>query len=753
MAQPGAVSGPRRLLRRLRDVMAGPASAQDRLDKIVRIIAGDMVAEVCSCYVMRAGEVLELFATEGLNPTAVHRTRLRVGEGLVGDIAAFARPLMLADAQAHPKFAYRPETGEEIFRSLMGVPVLRAGRVLGVLVVQNRTRRNYTEEEVEALQIIAMVLAEMISSGDLVDPEELAEVDNPAWTRGRLEGQRLVGGMAIGHVVLHQPNVRISTMVAEDPAKERERLRSALSGLQDAVDRILAEPDFEGGEHRDVLETYRMFARDTGWLKRIEEVINSGLTAEAAVMRVQEDTRMRMSQIVEPYLRERLLDLDDLTLRLLKHLAGVSAPDPSTLPDEIVLVARSLGPAELLDFDRSRLKAVVLEEGTHTAHVAIVARAFDLPVVGRVRGALSRIRSGALVIVDADLGAVFLQPGEDLIQTTRTAIEAGQTRRAAYAAMRDLPAITRDGRRVSLRINAGLLIDMANLEATGADGVGLYRTEIPFMIHAQFPDLQAQTDLYARVFESAKDRPVVFRTLDLGADKRLPYFPVSEEENPALGWRSIRIGLDRPALLRQQLRALLQAAAGRPFSIMFPMIADVADLDGARDLLDRELARAKELGQPVGDLRVGAMIEVPALIWQLDQLLPQVDFVSVGSNDLMQFFFASDRNNPRLAERYDLLSSAALNMMRALVEATDKAGVTLSVCGEAAGRPLEAMTLVALGVRELSMPPGGVGPVREMIRSLDAEALAHYLDSLRGAPDHSLRHKLRSFAQDHNISL
>ncbi|HZU90780.1 MAG TPA: phosphoenolpyruvate-utilizing N-terminal domain-containing protein, partial [Stellaceae bacterium] len=308
-----SLSGIRRLLRRLRDIMAGSGSAQERLERIVRIVAAEMVAEVCSAYIMRAGEVLELFATEGLRQEAVHRTRLRVGEGLVGVIAATARPLALADAQSHPDFAFRPETGEEIYHSLMGVPILRGGRVRGVLVVQNRTPRHYTDDEIEALQTIAMVVAELVASGELVNPLETAQSRGPGLAPVRLVGVRLNPGLAIGPAILHEPGPVIRQLVAEDVAAELARLRQAVAAMRQAIDALIAASHGLGaGEHRDILESYRMFAADRGWVARIADAIKSGLTAEAAVQKVRDDTRARMMQANDPYLRERLLDLEDL---------------------------------------------------------------------------------------------------------------------------------------------------------------------------------------------------------------------------------------------------------------------------------------------------------------------------------------------------------------------------------------------------------------------------------------------------------
>jgi phosphotransferase system enzyme I (PtsP) len=754
MESGGTVTASRRLLRRLRDVMAGSGSAQERLNTTVRIVAADMVAEVCSAYVMRAGEVLELFATEGLRPEAVHRTRLRVGEGLVGVIAATARPLALADAQAHPDFAYRPETGEEIFHSLMGVPILRGGRVLGVLVVQNRTQRHYTEDEVEALQTIAMVLAELVASGNLVSPLELQPSTGIGLLPIRLEGVQLNPGLAVGQAVLHEPRVVIRQIVAEDPDSELKRLRDAVQAMHSAIDRMLESPEIHG-EHRDILESYRMFAADRGWLQRMTEAVKSGITAEAAVQKVLDDTRLRMTQVSDPYIRERLLDLEDLANRLQQHLSGGPVgPQPAELPEEFVVIARSMGPAELLDYDRSRLKALVLEEGSPTAHVAIVARALDIPVVGRVKDCLAKIEAGDLIVADGDNAQVFVRPSEDIQQAVEESMRALSAQKASYAKLRDLPAVTLDGIEIQLLMNVGLLIDLPHLDASGAAGVGLYRTEIPFMVRHDFPDVPTQAELYGRILDAANGRPVVFRTLDVGGDKLLPYLPEIEDENPAMGWRAIRIALDRPAMLRQQLRAMLHAAAGRELRVMFPMVAEVAEFREARDVLDLELRRMCERGgKPPSRVHAGVMLEVPSLIWQLPALLPLVDFISVGTNDLAQFLFACDRGNPKLAGRYDVLSPALLGALREVIRKADSAGIPVSICGEMAGHPIEAMALVGIGFRSLSMVPAGIGPVKAMIRTLRAGDLEQLLTGLDSLADHTLRPKLRAFARDHNVAI
>ncbi len=750
------MSGHRRALKRLRDVMAGNGSAEERLNEIVKLVAADMIAEVCSVYIMRAGQVLELFATQGLNPDSVHRTRLRTGEGLVGTVAARARPLNLPEASSHPEFSYRPETGEEAYHSLLGVPVIRGGRVRGVLVIQNRARRHYTDEEIEALEVISVVVAELIAGGELVSPIETTTTQGNAILPTRLEGVQINGGLAMGEAVLHLPRISVPRMFAEDPDQEQDRLAEAVSSMHNALDDMLETTEIaSGGEHQDVLQAYRKIAEDRGWLRRIREAIDGGLTAEAAVQKVMDDTRARMGLVVDPYLSERVYDLEDLGNRLVQHLSGeISAASAEELPDNVVLLARNMGPAELLDYETSRLRALVLEEGSPTAHVAIVARALNIPVIGKVKGVLSQIDPLDPVIVDGENAQIFVRPGEDIQQIAIATMDLRQRRRAEFAAMRDIPATTRDKVSISLNLNAGLLMDLQSLHESGADGVGLYRTEIPFMVRSEFPGVEAQTELYANVLDQAAGKTVTFRTLDIGGDKQLPYFREYIDQNPAMGWRSIRVGLDRPGMLRQQLRAMIRAAAGRELSVMFPMIAEVAEFAAAKHLLDIELARARGRGAALpGRLKIGAMMEVPGLMWQLDALLPLVDFLSVGSNDLFQFMFASDRGNPRVADRYDVLAPGLLKLLQTLVERCEVGGVPISLCGEMAGRPIEAMALIGLGFRDISMPPASIGAVKSMVQSLSVDSLRGYLDTLLDLPDHSLRQKLRAFARDHGVDI
>lgn len=751
----GTLAGPRVLLRRLREAMAEPVGAQERLDKIVVLIASNMVAEVCSVYVLREGDTLELYATEGLNPEAVHNTRLRVGEGLVGTIAAQAEALNLTEAQEHPAFAYRPETGEERFHSFLGVPILRGGLTLGVVVVQNRARRIYTEEEVEALQTIAMVLAEIIAAREFeAAPVAAAEADRAK--AQHFDGLALSDGIALGHAVLHEPKVVVTNLIAEDVGHETARLNSAIDGLREWIDRMLVAGDVaRAGEHRDVLEAYRMLAYDRGWAERMREVVTTGLTAEAAVERVQNDTRARMLRQTDPYLRERLHDLDDLSNRLLRLLfGGAVTAAAGDLPKDTILFARNMGPAELLDYDRDRLRGLVLEEGGPNSHVAIVARALGIATVGQAADILAAIEPGDAVIVDGDSGEVHVRPPAEVEAAYADKVRFRARRQAQYAALRDTPAVSRDGRPVTMMINAGLLVELPHLAESGAGGIGLYRTEFQFLVSAAFPRMREQEKIYSAVLEAAGDKPVVFRSLDVGGDKVMPFLRHAHEENPALGWRAIRMALDRPALLRTQVRALLHAARGRTMRLMFPMIADVAEFDQAKKLVEREMDHLRKYGHALPtEVRLGAMIEVPALLWQLDELMQRVDFVSVGSNDLLQFLWACDRGNPRVAGRFDPLSPAVLRALRQLVDRAAAHGRPVALCGELAGRPLEAMALLGLGFTAISMSPPSIGPVKEMILKLDIGALQAHMAPLLAGGHASLRQPLIAFAGEHGVPL
>jgi phosphotransferase system enzyme I (PtsP) len=745
----------RQILIRLQEVMAARTSAQAKLNKVVEIIGESLSSEVCSIYLVREG-VLELFATRGLKQEAVHVTRMAMGEGLVGLIATNVETLNLDEAAAHPDFSYRPETGEDMFHSFAGVPIVRRERAIGVLCVQHMEPRRYEEVEIEALQTVAMVLSELIANAELAD-------DGPADSRvadtgtTMLHGLQLVMGMARGHAVFHQPRIHVEHTVAEDTEAERARVISAFAKMREQIDRMTGAAEFgTEGEHQEVLETYKMFAYDEGWIRRINEAIDSGLTAEAAIERVQQRTRMRMRQIDDPLLSDRMHDLEDLANRLLRIVSGqLGTAATMGLRQDAILIARNLGPAELLEYDRRRLKGVILEEGSLTAHVTIVARAMGVPVLGRVRDVRHQVSEGDLILMDVNANTLLLRPSADMDEAFENKLHVTQKRRAEFAAMRDLPSVTVDGQRVELMVNAGLREDAQALDLVGADGIGLFRTEFQFLVSATLPQREKQQRLYKDVLDAAGDRPVIFRTVDIGGDKALPYMQRDadeHEDNPAMGWRALRLALDRDGLMKAQARALLEASAGKVLNIMFPMVSEPWEYEQARALVEaqRDWLQGHRKKMPIA-VRYGAMLEVPALAEVLDLLLPRLDFLSIGTNDLTQFLFAADRAHPKLAERYDWLSIAILRFLDRVARACVAHQVPVGVCGEMGGRTLEAMALIGLGIRRLSITPASVGPVKAMIRQINASELQalmrDWLDS--GAVD--IRARLSAWAGERNI--
>ncbi len=738
----------RRLLRSLRSLMQ---SGDVRLDAIVAIIAGELSAEVCSAYALRPGEILELRATHGLNASAIGRTRLRVGEGIVGLVAATGAPLNLADAQNHPAFAYRPETGEEPYASMLAVPVRRGGRTLGVLVVQSREARHYSDLETEVLETVAMLLTDLLSAGGSDTNEGFA-----GSLPRQFDASRLSPGIVFGPIKLHGIVLAPNRLLADDPDAELVRLQHALGAMRQGLDTLIEAqlPSLlrggDGAAPRDILDATRAVAADDGWLRRVTEAVRGGLTAEAAVHRVANDFRARMRRIADPYLRERLADLEDLAGRLLAILDG-SVETRADVTGAILLVRR-LGPAQLLEWHTRGIAGVVIEEGSAGGHAAIVARALGLPAAGGARGAMDAAEAGDEAVLDADEGTLILRPDPGVRGAYELALSARAVRSATWAQLRHAPSATADGQPFKLMMNAGLALELDQLQATGADGIGLFRTEIAMMARGCVPDIAEQTAIYSRVLDVAGDRPVLFRTLDLGSDKLLPDSPRAEEENPAMGWRSLRVGLDRPAILRRQLRALLLAAAGRPLSVMFPMVATLTEFRQARGLLYAEAARVRPAP---AKLSIGTMLEIPALLWQLPELMAEADFVSIGSNDLVQFIFAADRGTPALAERYDFLSAPILRLVDQVSHAARASGTSLSLCGEAASRPLDAAVLLALGVDCLSMSASSLLPVKAALTALDLGAFRDFMHTLkRTAASHSsLREPMAAWARDHGLNV
>lgn len=747
--EPGGLAA---LFRTMHEALAVAETAQERLDKLTEVIARHVESDVCSIYLRLPSDELELYSTVGLNREAVHRTRLKWGEGLVGVVAQTKRPLVTADAPLHPNFAYRPETGEDPLHSFLGVPLIRSGKSLGVLVLQNLASRRYTDEEVGAAQAVATILAEIAASGELFDPRTTAEVGAMLHRPERLEGTPIAPGVAFGRAAFHEPPTPKHKVFSKDAAAEAARLEDGLARLQASVDAMLADSSLEDAP-REVLETYRLFAYDRGWKERMRAAAFSGLTAEAAVEQVQAENRARMAQVKDPYLRERMHDLDDLSNRLLRHLSGDVAPR-AELPEEAILIARYLGPAELLEYDRTRLKGLVLGEASATSHVAIVARALGVPAVAGFDNAISLADEGDDIIVDGGVGAVHIRPTPDIIGALNEKKALQSEQQAAFAAERGLPSVTRDGVEISLFMNVGIPLDMGNLDSAGAAGVGLFRTELQFLIGAQLPRAGVQEKLYREILDRAAGKPVVFRTADLGADKSAAYMKRREEANPAMGWRGIRMAVDRPGLFRPQIRALIAAAADRDLNILFPMITVVSEIEAARRLLDREIGLRRKRGRALpASIRLGAMIETPAAAWRIGEIAQHVDFLSVGGNDLMQFYYAADREAALTQRRYDPIEPGFLSFIAAIAAKAKEAGKPLTFCGEQASDLLAAAALIGVGVTRFSASASSIGPMRRLVRSVNAHDVSNWISERFDAPQRSLRADFETYLKGSGAAL
>lgn len=732
----------RKLLGRLRDAMAGDDTGQARLDNITALIASSIGSEVCSIYLFRDEETLELCATEGLNPEAVHQTRMRLGEGLVGRVARRGQVINTPNAPQAKGFRFMPETGEEVYSSFLGVPILRLGETLGVLVVQSKNAREYSADEVYALEVVAMVLAEMAELGAFVGEGSAMEArhSQPAMMRGTV-GQE---GVAEGHVWLHEPRVVVTNPVADDPKRELERLTEAVEQLRVGVDKMLSFSTVDK-EQTEVLETYRMFANSKGWMRRMEEDISRGLSAEAAVEKEQSLARARMGKVTDSYLRERLSDLDDLSNRLLRILTGQGRDMGAKLPDDPILVARNIGPAELLDYGRS-LKGIILEAGSVGSHAAIVARALAIPLIVHAERATVEALNGDHVMVDGEQGIVHLRPDDTVVTAFRDKIAMQAAALKRYESIRNKPAETLCGATIGLHMNAGLMADLPSLEGSGAEGVGLFRTELQFLVRNQMPKRSELSALYTRVLDAAVGKRVVFRTLDIGSDKVLPYMKPNDEPNPALGWRAIRVGLDKPGVLRMQLQALLRAANGKPLTVMFPFVAQYEEYNQAKAEMDKAIERERRLGHVLPtDIKVGAMLETPSLAFAPQKFFEEVDFLSIGGNDLKQFFFAADRENERVRRRYDTLNVSFLSFIERIVERCNVTGTPLSFCGEDAGRPVEALCLAAIGLRTLSMRPASIGPVKSLLRRTNLDDVRKIIADARHRGDMNVRPSIMDY--------
>lgn len=741
-------------LKLLREINEEQIAVEDKLNRITKVIAEQMEADGASCFISIDDNYLELFAAYGFNPNAAHRVSFRVGEGLIGNIAKYCRPLAVSDAPSHPKYVYNKEFGEDDYKSFLGVPLIRRNRSVGVLLIENREQREYSAADQEALETIAMFVADIVTSDDMAEFKNSLIKQRGLITRERVKGLSLSKGYGLGAAVLHRRRHAVTKIIAEDKDKELDRLTAAHKKMNEDLDAKFNSTKLGIGEHMDILDAYLMFAKDKGWFKKIADNVMSGLTAEAAIERAYEDMWNRLSATKDNYLKERLHDLRDVADRLHAYLSGDYENAAAADGDDIIIIAQTMGPAELMDYDYRKIRGLLIEDGTPTMHVAIVAKALNIPVIAKIKGLFEEVNRGDMIAVDGNEGYVYLNPSAEIKQKFKAKIEEKLKLQEKLAELRDLLSQTLDGIRIGHAINVGLAFDLDYLETTNCDGVGLYRTEIPFMASTVMPDVEQQIAYYKELMDKAGDKKVIFRSLDVGSDKLLPYWAGLSEENPAIGWRSIRITLDRRAILRKQIRAFLTAAEGKELNVMFPMISDLSEFEEARETLLIELEKERKFNRPVpAKVNVGLMIEVPSVVFQLDDILEKADFISVGTNDLAQFVFACDRGNPRLTERYDVLSAPFLRLMHEIVAKANEHGVYCSVCGEMASNPIEAMALIGLGYRNISSSGSAYGKVKSMIRTMNVREVSDYVQSLLKSTKKTLRPQLFAYAYDHGIEI
>lgn len=750
----------RRLIRLLKDIMAGTLSSEKKVDYILRCIYAAFAADTVSLYKINSLSLEELTLVEikGLKSDVFHKQTLSLEDSILGEIFQLKSPLYIEDLKHDSKFnVYANE-----FSTFLGIPLLRGGKCIGVLSLQNKDQLFFSEDSIEVLETIAITLSEIIARDLSKISSSLSSETEPV--SHKILGIPLSQGIGIGTAFFYIPENISHKIISEDPVYEIQRLKKALHSFNITLNEKLHELSAYLTEDQpysksslDILESYRMFSQDKSWLQSIHDAIRTGLTAESALEKVLSDIKLKLFSSHEPFAIELLYDIEDLTHRLLNVLVGDrKLASLKSLDIDFILVAKSLGPAELLDYHHPHLKGIILEEGSTTSHVAIIARTLGIPVLGWTANALTQIPEGTKLILDATSGFVYTNPTECLLKVYLQEIEAHHHPLPSKAPSQKITSrkpsnsqiISKDGVPISLFLNAGLSLDLKHLEILDAKGIGLFRTEIPFMLEGEFPDVQTQTSIYKKIFDLAQEKPIIFRILDIGGDKPLPYFNHPFTPNPLLGWRALRLLLDRPSLLKHQIRSLIRAAQGKDLHIMFPMVSEYVEFELAKKIVHQEIERELSFNRIVpSSLQCGITLEVPSLAWQLPKFIQRVDFISIGSNDLFQFFFAADRCNPSLHNRYDVLSPAFLSFLKYILDVCKEHEKPLSLCGEMASRPLEAFALIALGFRTLSLNPSCFSAVKKMILNLDIKKASLFLEPLLLSSVHSLRKKIRRHAQ------
>ncbi len=695
------------------------------LDLIVRRIQRATRTQVCSVYLLDEEQHFCLMATQGLNPAAIGRVRLPPGKGIVGMVADRAEPINLEDATVHPSYRFLKDTGEEKFHAFLGVPIIHQRAVLGVLVVQQQERRRFDESEEAFLVTLSAQLAGVIAHAEATGSIIRSAQNSQKGRDKRFQGVSGASGVAVGHAVVMAPRADLRAVpdkVARDIAQELQQFDQALASVRrdiKVVGRSLSR--HLRSEEQALFDVYLRILDDNALAGEIHQRIELGSWAQGALRDViQEHVRM-FSAMEDPYLRERASDIRDLGRRILAYLQE-SHPVELEFHDNTILIAEELSPAMLGEVPTEKLSGLVSVYGSGNSHAAILARSMGIPTVMGVVDLPYTKMDGRELILDGYSGCLYVNPSEELSEAYREILRGEEEEAVELATLRDLPAETLDGYRMPLWVNTGLVADVVRSLERGAEGIGLYRTEIPFMIRDFFPSEQEQTQTYRRQLEAFHPRPVTMRTLDIGGDKALPYFPINEE-NPFLGWRGIRVTLDHPEIFLLQVRAMLRAAEGlNNLRIMLPMVTSVHEVDAACLMIDQAIDELRDDGYVIERPQIGVMVEVPAAVYQVRRFARRVDFISVGSNDLTQYLLAVDRNNPRVANLYAPYHPSVLRALDYIArEAHKEDGIQVSICGEIAAEPAGALLLMAMGYDVLSMNATNLPRIKSVIRKVTLE--------------------------------
>ncbi len=741
-------------------IIAHSHDLQSALERIVQVVAERMETEVCSLYIYDARERrLTLWATQGLNRESIGKVEMGVDEGLSGLVLQKLEPVMVVDAMAHPRYKYFPETGEERYHSFLGVPVMVRRSPLGVLVVQTLRRRRFGADEVRLLRAIATQVGSIIEQARLAETLQSKEKERKEYRKGMLDAilrlrayetregerkpeerqksRRLVGiatapGYGTGRAHILRPLVdfdALDELRAEDPAHEWRRFETAIGRSVEDLERLKTHisdrlPEVDGS----LFDAHRLMLEDRSFLDKVRERIDDGFAAETALQQTMQDLLGVFARMNDRYMRERSTDVKDIGQRLFRHLLGVE-DDDKKLREDSILVADELTLSDLATLDHDRLRGIALATGSATSHASILAKSFEIPVVVGVDHLLESLHEGDSVILDGNSGIVYVEPSREIVEEYKRLDRDYRAFNEELEGLRNLPAETLDGHRVSLHANIGLIGDLAFANRHGAEGVGLYRTEFPFITYSDFPDEEEQLKLYRRVLDDMPLKRITIRTLDLGADKYPSYLRFQKEENPFLGWRSIRVSLEMHELFKVQLRAVLRASAYGRVKLLFPMISSLEEVWRAKELLEEARAELRAQGIPFDEhLPVGIMIEVPSAISLAEELAREVDFFSIGSNDLIQYLLAVDRNNRKVAPLYEPLHPTVLRSIAQAIRAARAEGKWVGICGEMAADPVCCLVLVGLGINELSMEPFSIPLTKRLIRSVDysiAREMAH----------------------------